>query len=252
MLQGLSREQARRAARLELGGVEVVKENVREVRVGHEIETTVQDIRYAWRGLRKAPGFAIAAILSLGLGLGANTAIFSLVDTVILKALPVTDAASLYFVDNSGGRSAGSNGPPYPCFEILRDSNHYFSGLAAFAGERFKVTIDGVQEQLRGQYASGNYFQLLGVGAMAGRVLTPADDSEIGRGGPQGGVAVISAGFVGPAIRPGSRGFGKDHPGRNELGNDCRCDAARLRGSRCRYTGGCHDSHDADDQQSPV
>ena len=180
-----------------------MKENVREVRVGHEIETTVQDIRYAWRGLRKAPGFAIAAILSLGLGLGANTAIFSLVDTVILKALPVTDAGRLFFVDNSGGRSAGSNGPPYPCFEILRDSNHYFSGMAAFAGERFKVTIDGVQEQLRGQYASGNYFQLLGVGAMAGRVLTPADDSEIGRGGPQGGVAVISAGFW-------NRRFGRD------------------------------------------
>jgi hypothetical protein len=88
MLQGLSRDQARRETRLEFGGAEVVKENVREVRVGHEIETTVQDIRYAWRGLRKAPGFAIAAILSLGLGLGANTAIFSLVDTVILKALP--------------------------------------------------------------------------------------------------------------------------------------------------------------------
>ncbi len=203
MLQGLSRDQARRETRLEFGGAEVAKENVREVRVGHEIETTVQDIRYAWRGLRKAPGFAIAAILSLGLGLGANTAIFSLVDTVILKALPVTDAGRLFFIDNSGGRSAGSNGPPYPCFEILRDSNHYFSGLAAFAGERFKVTIDGAQEQLRGQYASGNYFQLLGVTALAGRVLTPADDSEIGRGGPQGGVAVISAAFW-------NRRFGRD------------------------------------------
>jgi hypothetical protein len=143
IVHGLSRDEARRAARVEFGSAAVVKENVREVRVGHEIETTVQDLRYAWRGLRKAPGFAIAAILSLGLGLGANTAIFSLVDTVNLKALPVKDAGRLFFVDNSGGRSAGGNGPPYPCFEILRDSNHYFSGMAAFAGERFKVTIDG-------------------------------------------------------------------------------------------------------------
>jgi predicted permease len=86
----------------------------------------------------------------------------------------------------------GSNAPPYPCYEILHDNNHYFSGMAAFGGDRFKVTIDGRAEQINGQYASGSYFQILGVKAIYGRVLLPADDSQIGRGGPDGPTAVIS------------------------------------------------------------
>src|SRR5262249_10083108 len=133
--------------------------------------------------------------LSLGLGLGANTAIFSLVNTIILKSMPVKDPGRLYFIDNSGGKSGGSSGPPYPCYELLRDGNHYFSAMAAFDGDRFKTTIDGRPEQVNGQYASGSYFGMLGVGAVLGRVLTPADDSVIGRGGPDGGVAVISYSF---------------------------------------------------------
>jgi predicted permease len=203
MAQGASRQEAQRAERLSSGDAGRVKENVREARVGFAIETTGQDVRYGLRVLRKNPGFAIAAILSLGLGLGANTAIFTLVDTVMLKPLPVRDPERLVFVDNSGGKSGGTSGPPYPCFERLRDNNHYFSGMAAFSGDRFKVTIDGAQEKFNGQYASGNYFQLLGVDAALGRVLTPADDSVAGSGGPDGGVAVISYGFW-------SRRFGRN------------------------------------------
>ena len=146
------------------------------------------------RGLRKNPGFAAAAVLSLGLGLGANTAIFTLVNTVMLKSLPVKDANQLFFIDSSGGKEHG-NGPPYPCFERLRDSNHYFSGMAAFSGDRFKVTIDGAPEQISGQYASGSYFDVLGVGAIVGRVMTPEDDSSFEAGGPRGAVAVISYGL---------------------------------------------------------
>ena len=147
---------------------------------------------YAVRLLRRSPAFTAVALVSLGLGVGANTAIFSLIDTVMLKSLPVTEPQRLFFVDNSGGRSGGSNGPPYPCFELLRDHNRFLAGIAAFDETRFKVTIDGVAEQLRGQSASGNYFELLGVRAQHGRLLTPADDSIIGRGGPDGAVAVIS------------------------------------------------------------
>src|SRR6185437_7696773 len=84
------------------------------------------------------------------------------------------------------------SGPPYPCYEILRDHNRFLSGIAAFSEERFKVTIDGTPEQIRGQYASGSFFQMLGVGARYGRLLTPDDDLEIGRGGKDGAVAVIS------------------------------------------------------------
>jgi predicted permease len=112
----------------------------------------------------------------------------------MLKSLPVKDADRLFFIDSSGGKDHG-NAPPYPCYERLRDGNHYFSGMAAFSGERFKVTIDGGPEQINGQYASGSYFAVLGVGAILGRALTPEDDSVFGLGGPQGAVAVISYGL---------------------------------------------------------
>jgi predicted permease len=194
ILRGRTREEAERAARLEFGGPDQVKEMVREGRAGAEIETTWRDFRYAVRALRKNPVFAGAAVLSLGLGLGANTAIFTLVNTVMLKSLPVKDADRLFFIDSSGGKEHG-NAPPYPCYERMRDGNHYFSGMAAFSGERFKVTIDGATEQINGQYASGSFFDVLGVGAIAGRVMTPEDDSRFGTGGPQGAVAVISYGL---------------------------------------------------------
>ena len=109
----------------------------------------------------------------------------------------------MFFVDNSGGKSGGSSGPPYPCFERLRDHNQFLSGIAAFSEQRFKVSIDGVPERVRGQYASGSYFDLLGVRATHGRMLTPADDSELGRGGPRAQWPVISDGFW-------SRRFGRD------------------------------------------
>ena len=192
MSRGMTREQAERAARLEFDGPDRVKEKVREARAGTEIETTWRDFRYALRALRKNPGFAVAAVLSLGLGLGANTAIFTLVNTVMLKSLPVKDADRLFFIDSSGGKDRG-NAPPYPCYERLRDSNHYFSGMAAFSGERFKVTVAGEPEQINGQYASGSFFDVLGVGAIAGRVMTPEDDSRSGAG--EGAVAVISDGL---------------------------------------------------------
>src|SRR3954466_12938170 len=123
--RGLSREEAERAARLEFDGPGRVKEKVREARAGAGIETTWRDFRYALRTLRKNPGFAVAAVLSLGLALGANTAIFTLVNTVMLKSLPVKDADSLFFIDTSGGKDHG-NAPPYPCFERLRDNSRYF------------------------------------------------------------------------------------------------------------------------------
>ncbi len=178
---GLTREQAERAVRLQFEDADRAKEKVREARVDAELETTWRDFRYAARALRKNSGFAAAAVLSLGLGLGANTAIFTLVNTVLLKSLPVKDAGHLFFIDSSGGKEHG-NGPPYPCFERLRDSNHYFSGMAAFSGDRFKVTIDGEPEQIGGQYASGSYFDVLGVRAILGSVMAPEDD----------GAAVIS------------------------------------------------------------
>ena len=201
--QGVPEEEARRRALAEFGSVDARKEECRDAVGLRLIDELRGDAGYALRLLRRSPAFTLVALLSLALGIGANTAIFSLIDTVLVKTLPVDDPQRLFFIDNSGGKSGGSNGPPYPCFERLRDHNRFLSNIAAFDERMFKVTIDGVPERVRGQYASGTYFDLLGVRAIHGRVLTPADDSEPGIGGPDGAVAVISDAFW-------ARRFGRD------------------------------------------
>jgi putative ABC transport system permease protein len=151
-----------------------------------------QDLRYGVRMLLKSKGLTLVAVLSLALGIGANTAIFSLIDAVLLKMLPVERPEQLYFIQNVGPRRPEGGAPPYPCFERFRDQNQSFSGLAAFASQNPKVNIDGQVEEVPGQFVSGNYFSLLGVNAVLGRTLSPADDSVPGKGGPDGLMAVIS------------------------------------------------------------
>src|SRR5262245_29817104 len=189
--RGIGEEEARRRALAEFGSVLARKEECRDAIGLRLIDELRGDVSYAFRLLRRSPAFTLVALLSLGLGIGANTAIFSLIDTVLIKRLPVEDPQRLV----SGGKSGGSSGPPYPCFERLRDHNRFLSGIAAFDERMFKVSIDGVAERVRGQYASGSYFDLLGVRAIHGRLLMPSDDSEMGRGGPDGAVAVISEGY---------------------------------------------------------
>lgn len=193
--RGVAPGEARRRGRAELGSLDARREECRESLGLRLLDELCGDIRYAVRLLRRSPVFAAVAVLSLGLGIGANTAIFSLVDTVLLKALPVPQPDRLFFVDNTGGASEGGNAPPYPCYETLRDRNTHFTGLAMFEGQRFRVTIDGVEEEIRGQYASGNYFDALGVPALYGRTLTPDDDVRGGTGGPDGPAVVISHGL---------------------------------------------------------
>ena len=193
--RGLSEEDARRRALADFGSLPARQDECREAVGLRLLDELRGDISYAFRLLRRSPPFTVVALLSLALGIGANTAIFSLIDTVLVKTLPVGNPQQLFFVDNSGGKSGGSSGPPYPCFERLRDHNRFLSGIAAFSPRQFKVTIDGVPERVRGQFASGSYFDMLGVHPIHGRLLTPADDAEPGRGGPDGPVAVISDAF---------------------------------------------------------
>jgi predicted permease len=191
MRGGLDPDAARQRARAALGSTAATGEDVRAalgLRLGDEIRG---DVRYALRMLRRSPGFTIVAVLSIGLGIGANTAIFSLIDTVLLKPLPVPSPDRLFFVDSSGGRS-GQSGPPYPAFEIMRERNRHFSALAAVAGTGFRVTIDGATERIRGAHASGQFFDVLRLTASHGRLFTPDDDAQIGAGGRDGAVAVIS------------------------------------------------------------
>jgi predicted permease len=163
----------------------------------------IQDLRFGVRMLLKDKGFTAVAVLSLALGIGANTAIFSLIDAVLLKTLPVERPDQLYFIQNAGTRGPDGGAPPYPCFERFRDRNQSFAGMAAFSQLDPRLRIDGQIEEARGQRVSGNYFSLLGVKAILGRTLSPVDDSVPGKGGPDGLVAVISYNYW-------TRRFGRD------------------------------------------
>ncbi|HKO04632.1 MAG TPA: ABC transporter permease [Candidatus Acidoferrales bacterium] len=152
-----------------------------------------QDIRYSLRMLRKNPGFAAVAILTLALGIGANTAIFSLIDAVMLRLLPVQRPEELVQVGmmtpkfgNGGPRTSYTN----PLWEELRDHQDVFSGVFAWGSSDFNLAQGGVVQNVRGIYASGGYFPALGVQPAAGRLLTVNDDK---RG--CAGVAVLSYGF---------------------------------------------------------
>jgi len=148
-------------------------------------DAVLQDVRYAIRTLRSSPGFAAVAILSLGLGIGANTAIFSLIDAVILKTLPVSHPEQLLQV-TMGKSSFFTN----PIWEQLRDRQDVFSGMFAFSGERFNLAAGGEARYAQGSFASGQFFDTLGLHAIIGRTFTTADDQ---RG--CAGTAVLSYGF---------------------------------------------------------
>jgi macrolide transport system ATP-binding/permease protein len=189
---GMTPDQARSAAQRQFGNQTRLQEVSREMWGIQTIETLFQDLRYGVKMLLKHRGFTIVAVLSLALGIGANTAIFSLIDAVLLKLLPVERPQELYFVQNVGPRRPDGGAPPYPCFERFRQQSTSFSGLAAFNQVNLKLRIDDQLEELRGQRVSGNYFSLLGVNAILGRVLSPTDDTVPGQGGADGLVAVIS------------------------------------------------------------
>ncbi len=129
---GISPEKARYAARRQFGNQTLLLEVSRDMWAVRSIETLLQDLRYGLRMMIKNPGFTSVAALSLALGIGANTAIFSLIDAVLLKALSVERPEQLYFISSVGVSSDG-NAPPYPCYERFRDGARSFIGLAAFS-----------------------------------------------------------------------------------------------------------------------
>jgi predicted permease len=188
---GVPRDEAIRRARLAIGGVEQIKEECREARGVAALESTAQDVSYGLRQLRRRPGFAVVVVSSLALGIGANTAIFSLIDAVLLRMLPIYDPAGLQLVipRQTNGNSRGFE---YPEFRRLRVANPVFVDVAAYGTTRLNVSLDGsVEPTAEGQLVSGSYFPLLGVNAVAGRTIAPEDDVN-----PNGHpVAVISQGY---------------------------------------------------------
>jgi predicted permease len=148
------------------------------------------DFAYALRLLGKSPGFTAAVALSLGLGIGANTAIFTLMDAVMWRMLPVRDSESLLVAGRQFGTDVGS-GFNYRDYRILRDTNT-MARVAGYATAPINVSVDGLPEaNLQGQLVSGDYFSLLGVSAVFGRAIGP-DDDRVTNGQP---VAMLSHGY---------------------------------------------------------
>jgi predicted permease len=139
----------------------------------------LRDLRYGLRTLRKSPVFLGVAVLSLALGIGANTAIFSLVNQLILQPLPVRDPGQLVMLAGRGKHYGGNNGPDrlsYPMYQEIRDKNEVFSGMFGTYPSTVSATFQGTTELIGADFVSGNYFPVLGVGAAAGRVFTASDD----------------------------------------------------------------------------
>src|SRR5437016_6458173 len=199
--KGMTPQQARRAARLELGGVEQIRERVRAARMGAWFETLVRDVRFGLRVLRKSPGFAAAAVVTLALGVGGTTAIFTLVQQVTLRSLPVAQPGQLWRIGDavrccySDGYSQGDgNGLPqndwslfsWQAYKLFRANTPAFEQLAAFQigaanahlGVRRAGSAAAPVATANGEYVSGNFFETFGISTWRGRLFTEADDRE--------------------------------------------------------------------------
>ncbi len=172
---GMTREEAQRQATLQFGAVEGVKEDCREQRSGFWLETLWSDTRHALRMLRKNPGFAAIAILTLALGIGANTALFSVVNAVLLRQLPFAHADRTFWITEV--RPERTDAPfSMPDFLDYRDHTGSLDSLSAMGSWSANVTGRGDAERLSGLRVSANLFETLGVNAAVGRTLEPEDD----------------------------------------------------------------------------
>jgi predicted permease len=183
---GMKPEEARRSASLKFGAFELMKEECRDARGTRWIENSLQDTRFTLRMLRRSPAFTIVAVLCLALGIGANTAIFSVMDALMLRTLPVRQPEQLVLFGE--GRMSGVNDDfPHqsqelfsqPFYQEIRRRNDVFSDVVAMesmSGDVHARFGSSEVEPVKLQLVSGNYFDMLGVQAVAGRVLTPEDD----------------------------------------------------------------------------
>ncbi|MHB8541748.1 MAG: ABC transporter permease [Candidatus Acidiferrales bacterium] len=176
---GMAPAEARRRALAQLGGVEYVKEECREARGTHFIETLFQDIRFALRMLRKSPGFTAVAVLTLALGIGANTAIFSIVDAVLLRPFPYPHPEQIVLVFNAPLKQPDAlSALSYRDFQECREQNRVFSEMAGNAFHDLTLTGAGEPSIVNTADVTPEIFALLGVKPLAGRTLVPEDGKQ--------------------------------------------------------------------------
>ena len=192
---GMPPEESHYAALRRFGNVTLAQERSREMWGWNSVETLWQDIRYGLRQLRRSPGFTAVAVLTLALGIGVNAAIYSLIDAVMLRMLPVEKPSELFQVqignaDEVGDGSGGDNPFTTPMWGQLRDHQDVFSRTFAWGGNNFYLAEGGTTRAVNGFWVSGGFFRALGLHPTAGRLIADSDDR---RGCPA--VAVLSYGF---------------------------------------------------------
>ena len=194
--RGMAPGDARYAALRSFGGVTQVKEQNREHRGLHQLEMFLQDLRYGLHALRKNPAFAAIAILTLALGIGANTAVFQLLDAVRIRSLPVKNPQDLVSIQPTSTKDRRGNINrfgvlTYPLWEQIRTSQSNFAGMFAWGEAQFNLSSGGEARYAKAILASGDFFNVLGVTPLFGRLFSPADDQK----GCGETVAVISYAF---------------------------------------------------------
>src|SRR5262245_31702762 len=187
--RGESPEQARANALREFGNVGLVKEVTRDMWGWASVEQLMQDLRFGLRILRKRPGFLLFAILTLALGIGANTAIFSVANAVLMQPLPIKDGDRIVDLRSFTPRDPIPRGVPYPDYLELRKRVAEYVDLFGISGAELvlgasgdgnNAAADSEAEGLHGLFVTGSYFSALGGNALLGRTLTPEDDQEVG------------------------------------------------------------------------
>jgi len=175
---GMTPEEARRAAMREFGGVEQVKEECRDERRVNRIETFGTDLRYGFRGLRKSPGFAAVSVLTLALGIGANTAVFSMVNALLLHPYKFHDLDTLVRVWEDRGIDEGYDARRIAAADAddLRAKTQVFASMTIYGGRNFNLSKEGGAQPVLGCRVAANFFDVLGVAPAAGRPFTPAEE----------------------------------------------------------------------------
>ncbi|HXB72666.1 MAG TPA: ABC transporter permease [Candidatus Acidoferrales bacterium] len=200
--RGMPPGEARQAALRTFGNALAVREGLADERPLHFWETLYRDLRYGARLLQRSPGLTATIVLTLALGIGANAAVFSLVEAVLLRMLPVRDPHSLVIV-RALTRQGARDWFSHKDYEWLRDHNHAFSGLAATANWRLTLDSGDHNERIGVEFVSGNYFSMLGVEPAVGRMIAMEDDRQ------NRPVAVISYGYWQRAFGGGANALGR-------------------------------------------